>query len=104
MCLYQRGNPMRARPRSLLAASILSALVAPAALAQSAVRAQRFELTTGDEQPLRAQPLASQVLTVVLKMAGDPVAVVRSKAPAKQISETNPATTASTLPPQHDSL
>lgn len=95
---------MPARLRSLFAASILGAIFAPATLAQSAVRAQRFELTTGDEQPLRTQPLAAEVLTVVLKMAGDPVAVVRSRAPGKQISETDDEIVASGLRQEQESL
>src|SRR5260370_39525351 len=95
---------MPVRPRSLFAASILSAFVTPAALAQSGVPAQRFELTTGDEQPVRGQPLASQVLTVVLKMAGDPVAVVRSRAPGNQISEGDRETIQQSLRRQQDSL
>jgi len=49
--------------------------------------AQRFELASPGEQPLREVSLARQSVTVFLKMAGDPVAVVRSRAPGKQISE-----------------
>jgi subtilisin family serine protease len=66
--------------------------------------AQRFDLISPDEQPLREAPLAAEPLTVVLKLAGDPVAVVRSRAPGKQISESERRSVADSLRRQQDEL
>jgi subtilisin family serine protease len=77
---------MLALPRIFFPAAALFA-ISFGAPAQSADRAGRFELMTDADQRLGGRPLASQPLTVVLKLAADPVAVVRSRAPGKQISE-----------------
>src|SRR5438046_8338469 len=68
-----------------VAAAVLTAAFSQLALAQMSP-AQRFEHAP-DDQPLRGVSLETQPVTVFLKMAGDPVAVVRSRAPGKQISE-----------------
>ena len=89
---------------SSLLALLLGLLVSTSAAAQSAAPARSFEMTTGDEQLLRAPPLSSQVLTVVLRLADDSVAVVRSRAPGMKISDTERATIESNLRRQQDSL
>ncbi|MFL5310483.1 MAG: S8 family serine peptidase [Myxococcales bacterium] len=81
----------------------LAAAFSQSSLAQTSA-AQRFELASPDEQPLRDVVLAAQPLTVVLKMAGDPVAVVRSRAPGKQISESERRSVAEALRRQQDSI
>src|SRR5207302_2409983 len=81
----------------------LAAAFSQTSLAQTS-GAQRFELASPDEQPLRDAVLATQPLTVVLKMAGDPVAVVRSRAPGKQISESERRSVADALRRQQDSI
>src|SRR5207245_10664328 len=67
-----------------VAAAVLTAAFSQLALAQMSP-AQRFELAP-DGQPIRDVSLATQSVTVFLKMAGDPVAVVRSRAPGRPIS------------------
>src|SRR5439155_27206803 len=57
-----------------------------------------------DEQPLRDSVLGTQPLTVVLKMSGDSVAVVRSRAPGKQISESERRSVADGLRRQQDAI
>src|SRR5712671_6979882 len=66
--------------------------------------AQRFELASPDEQPLREVSLARQPVTVFLKMAGDPVAVVRSRALGKQISEPERRSIADSLRREQDAV
>jgi subtilisin family serine protease len=84
------------------AAASLTAAFSYGSLAQSADR--RFELASPDEQPLRDSVLATQPLTVVLEMIGDPVAVVRSRAPGKQISESERRSVADGLRSQQDAI
>ena len=48
--------------------------------------------------------LGTQSLTVFLKMAGDPVAVVRSRAPGKQISESERRSIADNLRREQDAI
>ena len=88
--------------RLFCAAALLAAISKPT-LAQVDA-AQRFELASTDEQPIREVPLAAQPITVVLKMAGDPVAVVRSRAPGKRISESERRSIADSLRRQQDDL
>ena len=57
----------------------------------------------GDEFAPAKMPGATQ-LTVVLKLAGDSVAVARAKAPDKQISESDQASIENTLRDQQDAL
>jgi len=66
--------------------------------------AQRFELASPGEQPLREVSLARQPVTVFLKMAGDPVAVVRSRALSKQISESERRSIADSLRREQDAV
>ena len=87
---------------SLLAAT-LTATFSQISLAQTN-SAQRFELASPDEQPLREVSLAAQPLTVILKMAGDPVAVVRGRAPGKQIPESERRSIAENLRRQQDAI
>ena len=73
--------------RPTCAAATLLAGLCLSAAAQAADPLGRFlELPAADEITPAVQPSAGR-LTVVLKMAGDPVAVVRSRAPGKEISE-----------------
>ena len=89
--------------RLTFVAAALSAAFSPLSLAQTNP-AQRFELASPDEQPLREVSLATQPLTVVLKMAGDPVAVVRGRAPGKQIPESERRSIAESLRRQQDAI
>jgi subtilisin family serine protease len=93
------------RFRSIRAAAALALLfgILPLALAQTSP-AQRFELASPDEQPLREVSLATQPVTVFLKMAGDPVAVVRSRALGKQISEPERRSVADSLRREQDAV
>src|SRR5882757_4664992 len=65
--------------------------------------AQRVELAP-DGEPIRATSLAAQPVTVFLKMAGDPVAVVRSRALGKQISEPERRSIADSLRREQDAV
>ena len=94
---------MLACARSLFVAAALLVSLATPALAQSTDPAQRFELATDHEQPLRDLPQALDRFTVVLKMAGDSVATVRSRAPGKEISEGERATIEDNLRRQQES-
>src|SRR6266702_7496328 len=85
-----------------VAAAVLTAAFSQLALAQMSP-AQRFELAP-DGQPIRDVSLATQSLTVFLKMAGDPVAVVRSRAPGKRISEPERRSIADSLRREQDAI
>src|SRR6266568_430752 len=85
-----------------VAAAVLTAAFSQLALAQMSP-AQRFELAP-DDQPLRGVSLGTQPVTVFLKMAGDPVAVVRSRAPGKQISEPERRSIADSLRREQDAI
>ena len=89
--------------KRLLCAAAFAAVFSRPGFAQTNP-AQRFELVSPDEQPLREVPLAAEPLTVMLKLAGDPVAVVRSRAPGKQISESERRSVADSLRRQQDDL
>src|SRR5258706_1049318 len=65
--------------------------------------AQRVELAP-DGEPIRATSLAAQPVTVFLKMAGDLVAVVRSRAPAKQLSAPERRSIAASLRQEQDAI
>ena len=67
-----------------LAAFALVALIPVPATAQSSSRPE-LQRVTGTV--IAGGPLTEQPQTVVLKMTGDPVAVVRSRAPGKQLAE-----------------
>src|SRR5213592_3371680 len=85
-----------------VAAAVLTAAFSQLALAQMSP-AQRFELAP-DDQPLRSVSLGTQPVTVFLKMAGDPVAVVRSRAPGKQIAEPERRSIADSLRREQDAI
>ena len=85
-----------------VAAAVLTAAFSQPALAQMSP-AQRVELAP-DGEPIRATSLAAQPVTVFLKMAGDPVAVVRSRAPGKQISEPERRSIADNLRREQDAI
>src|SRR5438445_273244 len=78
----------------ILASSIALAQMTPA---------HRFRLAPAG-QPIRDGSLATQSVTVFLKMAGDPVAVVRSRAPGKQISEPERRSIADNLRREQDAI
>src|SRR5438445_6115349 len=84
---------------ALLFSGILGSSIALAQMSP----AQRFELAP-DGQPIRDVSLATQSVTVFLKMAGDPVAVVRSRAPGKQISEPERRSIADSLRREQDAI
>jgi len=67
-----------------LAACAVIALIPLSVTAQSSGR-HALQRLTGTEIP--GGPLTQRPRTVVLKMAGDPVAVVRSRVPGKQLAE-----------------
>ena len=67
-----------------LAAFALIALIPVSSTAQSGGR-HAFQRVTGTAIP--GGPLTHRPQTVVLKMAGDPVAVVRSRTPGRQLAE-----------------
>jgi minor extracellular serine protease Vpr len=73
-----------------------------AAFAQSAAAGRNLVRASGDLK--QVAPLNQLPQTVVLKMAGDPVAVVRSRAPGKQISETDRQAIEQTLRAQQDAI
>ena len=83
-------------------AAVLTAAFSQLALAQMSP-AQRFELAP-DGEPLRDASLAKQPVTVFLKMAGDPVAVVRGRAPGKRLSEAERRSVADSLRQEQDKL
>src|SRR5205809_5301375 len=85
-----------------VAAAVLTAAFSQLALAQMST-AQRFELAP-DDQPLRGVSLGTQPVTVFLKMAGDPVAVVRSRAPGKQLSEPERRSITASLRQEQDKI
>src|SRR5437899_1460386 len=66
--------------------------------------AQRFELASPDEKPLREVSSATQHVTGFLKMAGEPVAVVRSRAPGKQLSEPERRSITASLRQEQDKI
>src|SRR5712664_3788048 len=94
--------------RSVVALALAFGILGSSAFSQFALAqtspAQRFELASPDEQPLRDVSLGTQPLTVFLKMAGDPVAVVRSRAPGKQISEPERRSIADSLRREQDAI
>jgi minor extracellular serine protease Vpr len=73
--------------RSLFAVAIGFTGFVANANSQSADRAKRLVRPPVTDQLTPALPLGQRPRTVVLKMADDPVAVVRSRTPGKQISE-----------------
>src|SRR5712664_2164319 len=94
--------------RSVVALALAFGILGSSAFSQFALAqtspAQRFELASPDEQPLRDVSLGTQPLTVFLKMAGDPVAAVRSRTPGKQISEPERRSIADSLRREQDAI
>jgi len=89
---------------SLSGAIAFAALFVSPAFAQVSNGTKRFEVATDAEQLLAARPLVSQPFTVVLELADDPVAVVRSRVPGNKISEGERQTIQSNLRRQQESL
>jgi subtilisin family serine protease len=77
------------------------ALFATSANAQSANRPQLSRVTG---TAIQSAPLGQRLRTVVLKMTGDPVAVVRSRMPGKQLAEADRLAIQTTLRSQQDAL
>jgi subtilisin family serine protease len=91
--------------RSLFAAAILLAGFVSSVGAQSADPTSRFVASPDSGEFVPAIPLGSQrVNTVVLKLAGDPVAVARSRAPSKEISEADRQVIERALLTQQDAI
>jgi subtilisin family serine protease len=88
--------------RAVAALALAFGVLGSSAVAQMSP-AQRVELAP-DDQPLRDAFLATQPMTVFLKMAGDPVAVVRSRAPGKQITEPERRSIADSLRREQDAI
>jgi subtilisin family serine protease len=92
-------QPFRFVPIAALA--ILGvALVAASGSAQSAARPHLSRITG----TVQGAPLSQRVHTVVLKMAGDPVAVVRSRMPGKQLAEADRRRIETSLRNQQDAI
>jgi subtilisin family serine protease len=78
---------MMRRSRFPLVVIVLTVIAGCAAKAQVQSGSNPKQLVAVHEKLNRAVPLRQRRQTVVLKMAGDPVAVVRSRLPNKHISE-----------------
>ena len=80
---------MTSKFRFFPAIALIASFV-PASLAQSTSPVRRLVRPPNNGQLVRrVPPLTQPAKTVVLKMEGDPVAVVRSRMPGKQIAETD---------------
>src|SRR5712692_7564649 len=91
--------------RSLFAAAILLAGFVSSVGAQSVDPTSRFVASPVSGEFVPAIPLGNQrVNTVVLKMAGDPVAVARSRTPGKQLSEADTQVIERDLRTQQDAI
>jgi minor extracellular serine protease Vpr len=90
--------------RSLFAVAIAFTGFVANANSQSADRAKRLVRPPVTSGLTPAVPLGQSPRTVVLKMADDPVAVVRSRAPGKQISETDQRGIESSLRAKQDAI
>src|SRR3979490_2792473 len=92
-------QPFRFLPNIALAALAAAAIVAGAD-AQSAARPHLSRITG----TVQGAPLSQRLHTVVLKMAGDPVAVVRGRMPNKQLPEADQRNIEKTLSDQQDAI
>src|ERR1700694_3916315 len=92
-------QPFRFLPTTALAVLAVAAIAAGAD-AQSAARPHLSRLTG----TVQGAPLSQRLHTVVLKMAGDPVAVVRSRMPNKQLAEADRRSIEKTLSDQQDAI
>jgi subtilisin family serine protease len=81
--------------------AIALALIATGANAQSAARPHLSRITG---TAIQGAPLSQRSRTVVLKMAGDPVAVVRSRMPGKQLAEADRLAVQTSLRNQQDAI
>jgi len=95
---------MSAHFRSTFAVGLLLFGFVPFSPAQSARPAQRLVRPPATNKLTRVVPLAHPPKTIVLKMAGDPVAVVRSRTPGKHIAETARRAIESDLRAKQDAL
>ena len=82
----------------------IAALAIAALLPISALAAGRPALERATGKPLTGKPLAQRQVDVVLKMTGDPVAVVRSRAPNKQLSSAERDSVERSLRSQQDAI
>jgi minor extracellular serine protease Vpr len=96
-------------PAAALAASVFSISMASggdSAFAQSSLQSagggHHLVRATGNLK--QSVPLGREVHTVVLKMVGDPVAVVRSRAPGKQIADADRVAIQESLRARQDAL
>jgi minor extracellular serine protease Vpr len=92
-------QPFRLLPTTALAVLAVAAIAAGAD-AQSAARPHLSRITG----TVQGTPLSQRLHTVVLKMAGDPVAVVRSRMPNKQLAEADRRNIEKTLSDQQDAI
>jgi minor extracellular serine protease Vpr len=76
----------------------------PSSYAQSARPANRLVRPPTANKLTHVAPLGKRPMTVVLKMAGDPVAVVRSRMPGKQIAEADRQAIVSDLRLKQDAI
>jgi subtilisin family serine protease len=90
--------------RSLFAVAIAFTGFVANANSQSADRAKRLVRPPVANQLTPAVPLGQRQRTVVLKLADDPVAVVRSRTPGKQISEAEQRAIESDLRAKQDAI
>jgi minor extracellular serine protease Vpr len=90
--------------RSLFAVAIAFTGFVSNANSQSADRAKRLVRPPVTNELTPAVPLGQRPRTVVLKMADDPVAVVRSRMPGKQITETDREAIESNLRAKQDAI
>jgi subtilisin family serine protease len=81
--------------------AIALTLIATSANAQSAARPHLSRITG---TAIQGAPLSQRLRTVVLKMAGDPVAVVRSRMPGKQLADADRLDIQTTLRRQQDAI
>jgi hypothetical protein len=63
------------------------AMVALIPISSAAPSSGRSALKRVPDKTVTAKPFGQRPITVVLKMSGDPVAVLRSRAPNKQLAE-----------------
>jgi minor extracellular serine protease Vpr len=93
-------QPFHCLPSTAIA-FLAMALFATCANAQSANRPHLSRVTG---TTIKGAPLGQRLQTVVLKMAGDPVAVVRSRMPGKQLAESDRLAIQKTLRSQQDAI
>jgi len=95
---------MSSRFRFPFAFAVLLIGFMPSSHAQSSRPANRLVRPPSTNKLAQVVPLGKRPMTVVLKMAGDPVAVVRSRMPGKQIAETDRQAIVSDLRLKQDAI